>query len=774
MLRRTKIEDWQKVSSDDFNSFADYPRFSLDRLLQDLGPGFAFSGFPVVASGPGSVMVGPGRLYTLDGPSYYLADTPGVAVDFMGSLPTVARRIAAITVWGQENDTAVAPREFVTDPNTMATIARAVTTEVRRHVNVAAAYGDETPDPRRPNVPANVLVVAWVLLSPEGIVAIAANTEARAESILNLGRRANDVDTWRGRAGTRLDTLGSDLANLGARQRGLARLEFALDLARDVARLKEQASLSDDYTAWSTDHFLTAEHSDTVHVDYLARVEEGIRFPPAAQRQAQIALLNQFDAAATVQNNFLLPKHSEMTRVSVVGKEAELSIAQYAFQTITYKQMAKTRLRIRFGTPFFWCTNASYWYDNGASGARSFDLTYDPIKNIFIREATGETFQILDGGYTDAPQHTVYRLQQFWTDEIVDSYYMDRVVTTEGLNGSVVGQTFLVSQGGWLTSVDLYFTRVAAEGDVHVLICETVNGAPAFNRVVARTTLAAADLRTWPGVTKARFVPLYLSAAVEGSLYAIVLQTAGNHFVALVVNNKFAQGSLFHSSDGQWAQGDLTRDLSFQLNFATFEATRIAVQLTPLELENGIAAIDINVDSTRPAACQTTFEVQVNGVWTPLEDYEINPLAGLPPLLPLRVVLTGTTDAMPGIGIGPNGQCETWRPRSDFRHISTVQTLPAPCTTVYLDVRLEQWRGEPHHTFAARLLTGAGHATILTPDSVEDRPDGRDPFAIVKRYTFLPTDPISDFRVRLEGTTDNVLACYHVAERVQVSLTPIP
>ena len=100
----------------------------------------------------------------------------------------------------------------------------------------------------------------------------------------------------------------------------------------------------------------------------------------------------------------------------------------------------------------------------------------------------------------------------------------------------------------------------------------------------------------------------------------------------------------------------------------------------------------------------------VNGLWTALGAASAdapNPLNGLPPLLPFRVVLTGTTDVMPGIGVGPNGWAYTWRPRSDFRHISTIQNLPAPVNVVFVDIRLEQWRGEPYQECHVRLLTGA-------------------------------------------------------------------
>ena len=48
--------------------------------------------------------------------------------------------------------------------------------------------------------------------------------------------------------------------------------------------------------------------------------------------------------------------------------------------------------------------------------------------------------------------------------------------------------------------------------------------------------------------------------------------------------------------------------------------------------------------------------------------------------------------------------------------------------------------------------------------------------AVVRRLTFeFPEEEeIDSFRIRIEGTTDNVLATFHVAERVQVSVTHRP
>jgi len=151
-----------------------------------------------------------------------------------------------------------------------------------------------------------------------------------------------------------------------------------------------------------------------------------------------------------------------------------------------------------------------------------------------------------------------------------------------------------------------------------------------------------------------------------------------------------------------------------------------------------------------------------------------NPLNALPPLLPFRVLLTGTTDEMPGFGVAANSRALTSRRRSDFRHISTARTMPTAVNTVYCDFRLESWRGPPYHTFIPRLLTGAGYASVRTPSLIEDEVDPDDPTTLIRRCTWnlaaLGGTTISAYKVRCEGTTDNKLSGYLVGERVDVGV----
>jgi len=789
MERKVNIQDWQKVSVEDFNNFGLFPRYSFDHIVSDtLIPGMAFTGFTTVQTAPAVVTVGNGRLYH-NGHVFYNDSEGGASLDLLGVLPVVTRRYVTVVVWGQEVETDTEPRTFLTDPVTRATVARVVSTENRRWANISTVVGAEQPDPQHPAVASNTLAVAWILLDPSGIVSITMADENRAPNIADLDARLNENDAWRMRTASRIDTLATDIAALAARINGTASMRFVLGLATDVARLKERQDVPDNYTSWGADHFLTDDESDMSHPNMLAKVEEGARFSFEAARSDQMGLFDPTDDKVINQANFVLPAYTQVSRLEVLGNDSELSISQYQHQTISWELCTKTRTRIRWGTPMVVCSNGVWWYapaghDYGTNPANTeyfgggmtpnTNLIYDPLRNILTRPESGETFQILD--VMDNPNHTVLRLVQFWVDEIIDSYYWRQIVTVEGLSGSVVSQTFLNSQGGWLTSVDLFLTRVASTGDVHVLIAECNEvGAPNFKRVIARSTVTADLLRVYPNHSRASFLPTYLA---KGERYAIVVQTAGNHFTSLVHNNKFAQGSLFTSSDGAWAAGDLTKDMPFRLNFAKFNTNRCVVQLQPLYLDLGIGTIDLNYDSTRPPGTTISFEIQKpDGIWVPLGyTAGTHPVNGLIPMFHFRAILTGTTDEMPGIGVAANSRQYTERLRQTMCHISKARTMPVAKTvnTVYVDFKIEGWRGPGYHTFLPRLLTGAGYTTMRTPSLIEEEPNPEDPTTVYFRCTWnlaaLGGTALTGYKIRCEGTTDSALAPFIVSERVDVGV----
>ena len=86
-----------------------------------------------------------------------------------------------------------------------------------------------------------------------------------------------------------------------------------------------------------------------------------------------------------------------------------------------------------------------------------------------------------------------------------------------------------------------------------------------------------------------------------------------------------------------------------------------------------------------------------------------------------------------------------------------------------MTVRLENF-DEARHDHGADLLCGATFATVEAPDVVTDQPTP-DPKAILRTFTFNTAAPVTQFKIRQTGTTDNALATFHVAERYDLAFT---
>jgi hypothetical protein len=195
--------------------------------------------------------------------------------------------------------------------------------------------------------------------------------------------------------------------------------------------------------------------------------------------------------------------------------------------------------------------------------------------------------------------------------------------------------------------------------------------------------------------------------------------------------------------------------------------------MQPITLENGIANIDIIAESVRPPGMELYYEAQVNGVWRRLNEEDSNILTGLPALLPFRLVFVGTQDNHCAIALGSPSTVFTWRPRTDFKHVSSLRTLPSPCDEIEVRVLAEWWEAG-RHTIDIDLLTGSpGYSVGHNADSVEIIPQ-LDLNGVIGRVEFrahyLNLSPaLSNYKIRITGTTNSALATYHLAGRVDIA-----
>jgi hypothetical protein len=750
MERKVIFRDRQEFQAADVNNVQTFTDQMFQHIITDAITGERqIVGLQVTAKSATEIEIALGRLWEGTTGKIYRLDEAQVLSVF-SYLPITDKKYLAISVFGQESDTDIQPRDFLVDLQTGQTEPQAVAMETRRNVVTQITAGLESTDPQRPEPPTGYTVIAYVKLGTSGIESIELADNKQLRSLFTVNSRLTIVEDWKDLVDPRIATLASDVANLARRIGGLAYMDMLKEMAGDLALLKEKSDLPDTYASYGADYFLDADESDTENVNYYARIDEGLRFPFAGQTEQQLALFNPYETAVKQHTGFIIPAYNEIVRLSTSGYAGNLSISQYQYQTQTIKQGTITRFRVRYG-PTRWCASVvSMWLSKN----------YDPITRIFQKD--GETFIINENWKTLPwwPKHYWHRWPHFWIDRMdVPYWYVD--ATTTNISGSQIAQTFLNSQNGWLTKIGLFFEGIDTNGIVYLHLCETENGLPVIERCIGTANVAAESLNAYPAETAFAFPqPVFLEA---GKRYALVVTTAGDHNIVVVSGTEYTQGTLFYSMDGQYYQGDYTKDLMMKFYYAQFKNPRTTVELTPISLSDGIADFDILAQAVIPESTELIYEYQKNGVWYPIESDSAEQLTGLPAMVALRAVFVGSQDLMPGLTL-TGSRLQANRPATSFTYYSTMQTLGAASTSIDVTVLLENWDAAKH-TCQVQILPNGG--SLTDEDSHVDVVVGTD--SIKRTATFTPDPGITQFQIVINGTTTTALDIFHVANRIYIA-----
>lgn len=789
MEKIVKAHQNQIFTSGDAGKIGEFARDSLDHVVRDaITDQAGYIQFQVVESGPAEVTVAPGRLYR-NGQVFARDDDGGVPIDLSTLLPAVTRRIVTIVVWGNTIDTATEPRTFIKDIVTRATESRPTATESRRVAYIDRVQGQENVDPQPPALDANVLGIAHVVLTPTGIESIEMIAANRLLSVKSLNTRLTLVEKRLDLAGSQIDTLRTDIAGLAQQVRGRASMGMVTSLAADFARTKRLADLPDDYMAWAADNFQREDLSDTEHADYDALVEEGLYFPDAAIARAALALTNPLDERITVADNMVFPRAVDVVRLSVKGRDSEVALATHTSSTTEYVQKTRTRTEMQvlgmYETPGYtgegWTTSYGP-YDHYGYGEQivTVERVNPQTGDKEVWQYNWSTRIVYDPEKYNGAAHPFgygYELDPHWRHYIVKTInepYHEAVTHSETVQGFQIGQTFLNAQEGALRKVNLFFTRKAGSGDVHLFVAEiNAAGKPNTGAVLAKATVAPAAINADPSGDAATTFDFGNVSLVKGRRYALWAVSQGSHWLARVHGEKYAQGALFQKNGDEWigAAGDI--DLAFELVFAGYDQTRVEVQLNPVTLAGGISYMEINADTAVPDGTGIIFEMNAGTGWVAMPGATENPagpLATHPALVQLRAVLIGTTDAMPGFGIGPTRSCVTVsRGDTSFVHISTERTLPAAADTIEVVLRAVHW-ADDEHSLAVKLLTGGAFTTVETADAAVDMPEPVTPASLkTKKFVFNVSPSIDSYKIRIEGASTDQWKLFSVTERTDVA-----
>lgn len=649
---------------------------------------------------------------SLSGGSLFVEDVvytnaDAVTVDLQAHLPLVTgdARWVALLLRGVEA-TATENRMVETDADTGATVQMAVPKISTRRWEVTIQQGLSSPTPIRPTVAATECCLAYVELATTGIVSVEMNQADRVKTLAEVEGRVTVLEGDMASAVRRVSSIETDIANIAVRLKDVPNPIVVRQMQRDLAQLRRTVAMPAEARAYWYDAGLLKDEWATTDASWLARVREGVRFAWAAERDMQLALVDASSSAIRSAGTLLMPAWDETVRLSVDGDGGSKNISQLTHTVTTATLKSLSRTVTEAGASTLVCENAAEW---------AF------IRNLAVGElftVNGETFRNLGYANTFGPGHNVYAIQHLIV-RTYDETYWEYETEEIGVNGSIYGQTWLCAQPMVLTSLDLSFTRVGSDGDVHLFICECdESGQPQFGQVLAAVTKAVADLAT--GWVTFDLTPTLLES---GTRYAWFTVTTGNHALETVSGNKYAQGSLFWATDGAWAQGDVETDFAMRLKGAKFVATRTAVEFSPATLENGMTDLRFIHAGWAPGGTALTWEIFSDGGdgWQPLTltSGDTSWLAGLPALTRIRAVFTGTTDLQPAMRLDATARVMTFRPRGDFRAVSVDHDFGVSTTTVRIDVTLDRW-DDAKHTVAPKVVVGA---TVVAPSAVVVTPD---------------------------------------------------
>ena len=721
MEKQVIFRDRQELQSADLNAIGQHAGDAIAHLVLDAVSGaLKFTGGAVSAKSATEVDVAALRFY--NGGKVYASEQTET-LNLFQYLPLVAKKCVAVVVWGEVIDTDVQPRDFLVDLTTGATEPQAVAMAKLWKANVNLQPGNESADPQPPVLQTGTLAIALVYLTPGGVERIELQDASRLPTLQGHEQRLFEHEAWRTQAEPRISSIATDLAGLAKKTMSLVGRDTVVELANDVARLKAKVNLPTAYASYESDYYGNTDKTDAAGVGYSAAIKNGLLFPKAGQASVGLALFNPYDAGIKRSaEDLVLPAYTDRARIQTTGYSGDISASQYQVQSQTIRQYTATVWDYTYGWNYnyyngWW--NSWYWnyygYNWGWYGYY---------------------------GYRVARQETRYELQ----------------TVTTSYNGAIIGPTFLVSNANWLTKVGLQFTQIGASGDVMVAVCETEGGKPDLLKTLTRVTVARGDLKKYPEETAIPVPPVLLEA---GKRYALVLITQGDHRLATVSGNDYTQGTLFFGTDGDYFTGDLTKDLMFTLYAAQFAQPRVEVVLQSVSLAGGISDINIAAPQIVPDGCELRYEIQVGGKWYPLGDAAMR-LSTLPDIVPLRLVLLGTSDLAPAFRLAPNAITGS-RAATSLAHWSKLRTLAAPSSSITVQVVVAQWDAA-NHTLACEIKSGA---TTYTPATtvVRDEPDGQ-----AKRITFTFTPPaISTYAIKLTGARSAASAPFVVVERTDVA-----
>lgn len=699
MAQRMLFNDAEVIEAEDLTAIGQQAQSATDSLVKDaIGYPAHWSGFTATQQSAQIVRLTPGRYYTAE--MIFAADV-ATDINLQVHIPLASsdQRWVAIILRGNV-ETATALRIFETSTDVETSVPVEQTAPKREIRKAAFTYqqGAASPAPAlKPAVADTDAVVAWVLLGSAGILSIEPGEPSRVKSLYEVEGRVSDLERDVGGIAIRTTAIETDIVNIAARMRDIPRPALMRQIQRNLGQLNREIVLPEEARAHVFDSFLTWDLWDPTHAAWRGRVREGGRFPYLSESISQLTLGSPDDPAVMIRNGRMIPAYEEIVRIANEGRDAALNISQLTHTEVIAVQHEVARSRIAWATAQLVCTNTQYWANLLAGVQIGQTFTLD-----------GEIF-LLEGSYgmvhysgQDMWRHIRRAIVEEWSE-----VYWTYENTAVGLNGSIYAQSFLNAQPFIATAIELDFEKVGATGDVHLMLCTcSAIGAPDFGQVIAVTTKERDDLVVgWN-----EFVIDY-TLLEAGKRYAIVTVTTGNHSIWCTGQNKFTGGTRFACTDGIFAQGDLSADFAFRVRGARMRQPRTEIAFDPVSLAGGMTDVEMVMKSWAPGGTALEWQFRPSGQtnWYPIEDDYPgggHPLASLPALIELKLVMLGTADLAPMVVVDTKAKCRVGRNSDEAVLVSKVVNFGLSTTQIVTQYLLDAF--DPAlHTFTPQVIVGA-------------------------------------------------------------------
>ncbi|TRL35492.1 hypothetical protein [Rhizobium straminoryzae] len=742
-MKRILFTEAEIAEPSDFQSIGAFAQEATDGIWLDaIGYPAHWAAFTVARKSAQEITVSAGR-YVAGGGVYEHAAPRDLNLQLQIPAAASDQRWVAILLRGSEvEEAANRPFETSEDPETSVIVQRTTPKTVKRVVSLIVQAGEANPVPAKPVVAQTDACISYVLLKSTGVDTIEPGNESRVKTLYEVEGRVTALEVDLSGLFLRTETIETQITNIQGRLIDIPRPEIIRQMQRDIGATRLKLDLPDTARAYVFDPGLIPNKWDLAHADWLARVDEGVRFGFAASAQARLEVQAEDNPAIAFRGRRMVPAFDEVVRIENASIDASVNISQLVHTTTTAVRKEASRVRVTYGPTQVVCENKANWAALGGDAR---------VGQIF--SINGETFEVVSIEQNYGRGHQTYGVRQIRQETYTEAYW-DYVTEEIGINGSVYAQTFLVAQPMQMTSLDLHFARVGIDGDVHVFIVETTNaGTPRFDAVLAQGVLAHRGLTVgWNRCS------LPITLLESGRRYAIVTVTTGPHALSISSSNKYTGGSLFITTDGAFAQGSTETDLCFRINGARYRSPRTVVPMQALTLADGMTQIDLLFAGWVPGGCQLGFEIRPAGssTWTELDDGDPtrNPLVGLPASVELRMVMLGTADLQPMIQLDDKAVSRVARNRNSMVGVSAEFAFGISTSSIVTQFTVDAFDAA-RHTFSPRIMVGGA---VITPSTTVVTVDPAAPARRTYVSTYALGAATGSARMRVQASTNNVVS----------------